>query len=42
MKMDGNENNELFEEVAEQEETVSEVLFDDRWRNAEAIDYKVL
>ena len=43
MKRDGNENNELFEELAEQEETeetVSQMFFDDRWRNTWAIDFK--
>lgn len=43
MKKDGNENAELFEELAEQpdpEETVSQMFFDGKWRENWAIDFK--
>lgn len=43
MKKDGNDNAELFEELAEQpdpEETVSQMFFDAKWRETWAIDFK--
>ena len=43
MKKDGNDNTELFEELAEQpdpEETVSQMFFDRKWRENWAIDFK--